>query len=52
MALKARELAHYARDCSDIEFLFPMGWSELEGIANRTDFDLKQHGAATGKALE
>lgn len=37
------ELAHYARDCYDIEYLFPMGWSELEGIANRGDFDLVQH---------
>lgn len=37
------ELAHYARACSDIEYKFPFGWSELEGIANRTDFDLKQH---------
>ncbi|MCQ9206817.1 MAG: glycine--tRNA ligase [Omnitrophica bacterium] len=37
------ELAHYAKSCYDIEFLFPMGWSELEGIAHRTDFDLKQH---------
>jgi len=36
-------LAHYAKECYDIEYLFPMGWSELEGIANRTDFDLKQH---------
>ncbi len=37
------ELAHYAKRCHDIEYLFPMGWSELEGIANRTDFDLRQH---------
>jgi len=37
------EMAHYAKSCFDIEYLFPMGWSELEGIANRTDFDLKQH---------
>lgn len=37
------EIAHYAKGCFDIEYLFPMGWSELEGIANRTDFDLKQH---------
>ncbi|MGI6457424.1 MAG: glycine--tRNA ligase [bacterium] len=37
------ELAHYADDCYDIEFKFPMGWSELEGIANRTDYDLKRH---------
>ncbi len=45
------ELAHYARDCSDIEYLFPMGWSELEGIANRTDFDLRQHASSSGKDL-
>ena len=37
------ELAHYALDCYDIEYLFPMGWAELEGIANRGDFDLRQH---------
>ena len=46
------ELAHYAKRCVDIEYLFPMGWSELEGIANRTDFDLKQHSEYSGKALE
>ncbi len=45
------ELAHYARACSDIEYLFPMGWAELEGIANRTDFDLTQHANASGKDL-
>ncbi|HYI80289.1 MAG TPA: glycine--tRNA ligase [Thermoleophilaceae bacterium] len=37
------ELSHYSTATSDIEYLFPMGWSELEGIANRGDFDLKQH---------
>src|SRR5438876_7125368 len=46
------ELAHYAKRTADIEYLFPMGWSELEGIANRTDFDLKQHSKFSGKALE
>ena len=46
------ELAHYAKRTADIEYLFPMGWSELEGIANRTDFDLKQHAEFSGKALE
>jgi len=46
------ELAHYAKRCADIEYLFPMGWSELEGIANRTDFDLKQHSQFSGKSLE
>jgi len=45
------ELAHYARDCYDVEYLFPIGWSELEGIANRTDFDLKQHAQHSGKDL-
>ncbi|MGB3113771.1 MAG: glycine--tRNA ligase, partial [Candidatus Omnitrophota bacterium] len=45
------ELAHYAKKCHDIEYLFPMGWSELEGIANRTDFDLKQHSAISGHDL-
>ena len=46
------ELAHYAKRCVDIEYLFPMGWSELEGIANRTDYDLKQHSQFSGKALD
>jgi glycyl-tRNA synthetase len=46
------ELAHYAKRTADIEYLFPMGWSELEGVANRTDFDLKQHTQFSGKALE
>jgi glycyl-tRNA synthetase len=45
------ELAHYARACSDINYLFPMGWAELEGIANRGDFDLVQHAASSGKGL-
>jgi glycyl-tRNA synthetase len=45
------ELAHYARDCYDIEYLFPMGWAELEGIANRGDFDLRQHSEYSGKDL-
>jgi glycyl-tRNA synthetase len=46
------ELAFYAKRCVDVEYLFPMGWSELEGIANRTDYDLKQHSKFSGKALE
>ena len=46
-----KDLAHYARSCTDIEYLFPMGWSELEGIANRTDFDLIQHSKHSGKDL-
>ncbi len=39
----ADELAHYADDCYDVEYKFPMGWQELEGIANRTNYDLKRH---------
>ncbi len=45
------ELAFYAKRCVDIDYLFPMGWSELEGIANRTDYDLKQHSQFSGKNL-
>ena len=45
------ELAHYAKDCYDIEYRFPWGWAELEGIANRTDYDLRHHGEATGQDL-
>jgi len=40
---KKEDLAHYARACTDIEFQFPWGWGELEGIANRGDFDLRRH---------
>ncbi|MDD5477024.1 MAG: glycine--tRNA ligase [Candidatus Omnitrophica bacterium] len=46
------ELAHYAHACLDIEYNFPFGWSELEGIANRSDFDLKQHARYSGKDLQ
>lgn len=46
------ELAHYAKACTDIEYNFPFGWSELEGIANRTDFDLRQHSKFSGKELK
>jgi glycyl-tRNA synthetase len=46
------EMAHYAKRTADIEYHFGMGWSELEGIANRTDYDLKQHSQASGKMLE
>ncbi|MDD5005816.1 MAG: glycine--tRNA ligase [Candidatus Omnitrophica bacterium] len=49
---KKDELAHYAKSCSDIEYNFPFGWSELEGIANRSDFDLKQHSQFSGKELK
>ncbi|MFP4640811.1 MAG: glycine--tRNA ligase [Dehalococcoidia bacterium] len=45
------ELAHYARSCTDVEYQFPIGWSELEGIANRTDFDLTQHANLSGEKL-
>ncbi|MEK6276582.1 MAG: glycine--tRNA ligase [Actinomycetota bacterium] len=46
------ELSHYSSATSDIEYLFPMGWSELEGIANRGDFDLRQHAEYSGEKLE
>src|SRR5439155_6088488 len=46
------ELSHYSRATSDIEYLFPIGWSELEGIANRGDFDLTQHSEHSGTKLE
>ncbi len=45
------ELAHYAKACVDVEYEFPFGWSELEGIANRGDFDLKQHMEYSGKDM-
>jgi len=45
------ELAHYAAGTSDVEFRFPWGWDELEGIANRTDFDLRQHSEHSGTDL-
>jgi glycyl-tRNA synthetase len=45
------ELAHYAKDTYDIEYEFPFGWSELEGIANRTDYDLQQHAKLSGEDL-
>jgi glycyl-tRNA synthetase len=48
----ADELSHYSSGTSDIEYLYPIGWSELEGIANRGAYDLTQHGAASGTRLE
>jgi glycyl-tRNA synthetase len=45
------ELSHYSRQTTDIEYDFPMGWSELEGVADRTDFDLRAHAAGSGKGL-
>ena len=46
------ELSHYSNATTDIEFRFPFGWGELWGIADRTDFDLKQHQESSGKSLE
>jgi glycyl-tRNA synthetase len=46
------ELSHYSKQTTDIEYEFSIGWSELEGIADRTDFDLKAHAAASGRKLE
>jgi len=45
------ELAHYAKDTYDIEYRFPWGWGELEGIADRTDFDLQRHDQFSGESL-
>lgn len=46
------KLAHYAKAAFDIEFEFPFGWGEIEGIHNRTDFDLKRHTEFSGKKIE
>ncbi|MCL2884590.1 MAG: glycine--tRNA ligase, partial [Oscillospiraceae bacterium] len=46
------ELSHYSKATTDFEFLFPFGWGELWGIADRTDFDLKQHAAHSGQSLD
>ncbi|HST43081.1 MAG TPA: glycine--tRNA ligase [Conexibacter sp.] len=46
------ELSHYSSGTSDVEYLFPIGWSELEGIANRGEFDLNAHRTASGEKLE
>ncbi|HWE83208.1 MAG TPA: glycine--tRNA ligase [Gaiellaceae bacterium] len=46
------ELSHYSSGTSDLEYLFPIGWSELEGVANRGDFDLSAHAAQSGTKLE
>jgi len=48
----ANELAHYARAAFDIEYEFPFGWNEIEGVHNRGDFDLSNHQKASGKKLE
>ena len=47
----AEELSHYSAGTSDIEFIYPWGWGELEGIANRTDYDLTQHAKFSGEDL-
>ena len=44
-------MAHYAKRTTDIEYLYPWGWGELEGIANRGSFDLKAHGESSGEEL-
>jgi len=48
----ADELSHYSSGTSDVEFLFPWGWDELEGIANRGNYDLTQHAQHSGEKLE
>jgi glycyl-tRNA synthetase len=48
----ADELSHYSSATSDIEYLFPIGWQELEGVANRGDYDLQQHAKHSGTTLE
>jgi glycyl-tRNA synthetase len=50
-AHESDELSHYSSGTSDVEYLFPIGWQELEGIANRGDFDLKAHAATSGEKL-
>ena len=51
-AHQASELSHYSSATSDLEYLFPIGWLELEGIANRGDYDLRAHAEASGTKLE
>ncbi len=46
------ELAHYSSGTTDVEYLYPMGWAELEGIAKRTDYDLRRHAEVSGRRLE
>ncbi len=48
----AEELSHYSSGTSDVEYLYPIGWSELEGVANRGNFDLTQHAQFSGEKLE
>jgi len=49
---EADELSHYSTGTADVEYLFPWGWDELEGIANRGDFDLRQHAEHSGDDLQ
>ena len=49
---ESHELAHYAKGCVDVEYDFPFGLAELEGVANRSDYDLKAHSKASGKRLD
>jgi glycyl-tRNA synthetase len=49
---EADELSHYSSGTADIEYRFPIGWSELEGVANRGNFDLTQHAEFSGEKLE
>jgi len=51
-AHEADELSHYSSATSDVEYLYPIGWSELEGIANRGDYDLTQHAKFSGEKLD
>lgn len=51
-AHESKELAHYSKATHDIEYCFPWGWGEIQGIANRTDFDLKAHSKASGQTLD
>ena len=48
---EGKELSHYSKATSDIEYLFPWGWGEIVGVANRTDFDLKAHSESSGESL-
>jgi len=48
----SEKLAHYAKEATDIEFEFPFGWGEIEGIHNRTDFDLRRHEEYSGKSMK
>ena len=49
-AARADELSHYSTGTADVEFEYPWGWGELEGIANRTDYDLTQHAKFSGRS--